>query len=308
VDSSRTSDRVTRDDLNEGTPSDLKRLLPGVGDVLAKRIVEHREAFGPFSSVHDLARVPGFGAWRAERVWESLDAPHSRESAERTSSVGDVEEAFFESAPESELVRLEAGQLHDERTQHRTPEPELVHADDTREVHATRSARRMWAWAIVAGVAVTSLAAVGGVRLARSVRDNSVAMSRTDIDGVRHEVDGLRDELAAEASARTRTALDATGQAEKLTELTTRVDAQERAVDEQAKHGEANEQRLKKIEHVQENQTRRLGKVEDDLLWQQMVSDSQIALLKKQVRSTADRVEGLSAVRASDLAPAGENK
>lgn len=33
--------------------------LPGVGETLARRIVSHREAHGPFAAVDDLARIPG---------------------------------------------------------------------------------------------------------------------------------------------------------------------------------------------------------------------------------------------------------
>ncbi|HSM02057.1 MAG TPA: ComEA family DNA-binding protein [Acidimicrobiia bacterium] len=35
--------------------------LPGVGQVLAQRIVEHRERNGPFTVVEDLLEVPGIG-------------------------------------------------------------------------------------------------------------------------------------------------------------------------------------------------------------------------------------------------------
>lgn len=44
--------------------ADAARLetLPGIGPVLAERIVADREAHGPFASVADIARVPGVGA------------------------------------------------------------------------------------------------------------------------------------------------------------------------------------------------------------------------------------------------------
>ena len=35
--------------------------LPGVGPVLAQRIVEHREQHGPFAAVDELQDVPGIG-------------------------------------------------------------------------------------------------------------------------------------------------------------------------------------------------------------------------------------------------------
>lgn len=47
-------------DINSATEAEL-RLLPGVGPSLARKIVESRDAQGPFSSVADLDRVPGIG-------------------------------------------------------------------------------------------------------------------------------------------------------------------------------------------------------------------------------------------------------
>lgn len=47
-------------DLNTASESDLDR-LPGIGPVLAGRIVAHRAAHGPFRSPEDLLAVPGIG-------------------------------------------------------------------------------------------------------------------------------------------------------------------------------------------------------------------------------------------------------
>lgn len=46
--------------LNLAGPSDLEK-LPGVGPVLAERIVAHRDTQGPFQTVDDLLDVPGIG-------------------------------------------------------------------------------------------------------------------------------------------------------------------------------------------------------------------------------------------------------
>ena len=54
-------------DLNRSTAIELTR-LPGIGAVLARRIVDAREADGPFSSVDELRRVPGVSARRLEQV------------------------------------------------------------------------------------------------------------------------------------------------------------------------------------------------------------------------------------------------
>jgi|YNPNPStandDraft_1061719.scaffolds.fasta_scaffold00215_22 competence protein ComEA len=54
-------------DLNTATREDLEA-LPGVGPVLAGRIVEHREAHGPFRQVDDLLGVPGIGPKKLEQL------------------------------------------------------------------------------------------------------------------------------------------------------------------------------------------------------------------------------------------------
>ena len=54
-------------DLNLAPVSELQ-LLPGIGPALAGRIVESREAEGPFASVEDLARVRGIGVKTIDRV------------------------------------------------------------------------------------------------------------------------------------------------------------------------------------------------------------------------------------------------
>jgi competence protein ComEA len=47
-------------DLNKATVADLDA-LPGIGPVLAQRIVDHRTAHGPFASVEQLDDVSGIG-------------------------------------------------------------------------------------------------------------------------------------------------------------------------------------------------------------------------------------------------------
>jgi competence protein ComEA len=61
-------------DLNRAEPGDLLQ-LPGVGPVLANRIVESRDARGGFRSAEDLRAVPGVGPARLERVrpWVRVD-------------------------------------------------------------------------------------------------------------------------------------------------------------------------------------------------------------------------------------------
>lgn len=54
-------------DLNRATLTDLVR-LPGVGPVLARRILESRETVGRFAAVDDLAGVRGVGRAKLERL------------------------------------------------------------------------------------------------------------------------------------------------------------------------------------------------------------------------------------------------
>jgi competence protein ComEA len=55
--------------LNTATVEELDA-LPGVGPVTAGKIVEYRQAHGPFASVDDLDAVPGIGPARLEELRE----------------------------------------------------------------------------------------------------------------------------------------------------------------------------------------------------------------------------------------------
>ncbi len=66
------SQRVTtgKIDVNRATAAELMR-LPGVGPVLAQRIIDYRAEHGPFRSVEELAEVPGISA-RMVAEWADL--------------------------------------------------------------------------------------------------------------------------------------------------------------------------------------------------------------------------------------------
>ena len=61
-------------DLNSATASQLDA-LPGIGPVLAQRIVAHRLEHGPFRSVDELLSVHGIGPRLLERLRPSLREP-----------------------------------------------------------------------------------------------------------------------------------------------------------------------------------------------------------------------------------------
>jgi len=54
-------------DVNAAEADELVR-LPGIGPVLAGRIVAERERGGPFSDLSDLQRVPGIGAGKTRSL------------------------------------------------------------------------------------------------------------------------------------------------------------------------------------------------------------------------------------------------
>lgn len=60
--------------VNRATASDLET-LPGVGPVLAERIVAYREANGPFEEVEDLLDVPGIGESKLASMRDAIRIP-----------------------------------------------------------------------------------------------------------------------------------------------------------------------------------------------------------------------------------------
>lgn len=65
---------ATRVAVNSASAADLES-LPGVGPVLAGRIVEHRERNGPFETVEDLLDVPGIGEAKLAALRDVVQVP-----------------------------------------------------------------------------------------------------------------------------------------------------------------------------------------------------------------------------------------
>ncbi len=70
-----------RINLNLAKVSDLES-LPGIGSVLAQRIIDHRERHGPFKTLAALDTVPGIGKLRIAHlrplVIVTLDDQHEK--------------------------------------------------------------------------------------------------------------------------------------------------------------------------------------------------------------------------------------
>jgi competence protein ComEA len=60
--------------VNTASAADLES-LPGVGPVLAQRIVDHRLRHGPFSTVEDLLDVPGIGEGKLAALRDAAQVP-----------------------------------------------------------------------------------------------------------------------------------------------------------------------------------------------------------------------------------------
>lgn len=56
-------------DLNTAGERELTA-LPGIGEVLAQRILAYREKNGPFQTAEELMNVPGIGEKRMEAIWD----------------------------------------------------------------------------------------------------------------------------------------------------------------------------------------------------------------------------------------------
>ena len=58
-------------DINSAAPNQLTA-LPGIGETLARRIVDYREANGSFSRPEELMHVEGIGAGKLEAILDYI--------------------------------------------------------------------------------------------------------------------------------------------------------------------------------------------------------------------------------------------
>lgn len=57
--------------INTATVQDLEN-LPGIGPVMAQRIVDYRDAHGPFQTVEELTKVKGIGENKLEELLDLI--------------------------------------------------------------------------------------------------------------------------------------------------------------------------------------------------------------------------------------------
>jgi competence protein ComEA len=69
-------------DLNQASAADLEA-IPGLGPALAKRIVEYRQAHGPFKEINDLGeKILGFGKKKVKQIKPFLMVSETKESTD----------------------------------------------------------------------------------------------------------------------------------------------------------------------------------------------------------------------------------
>ncbi|MDP2044777.1 MAG: helix-hairpin-helix domain-containing protein, partial [Deltaproteobacteria bacterium] len=68
-------------DPNIASKADLET-LPGIGPVLAQRIIDYRRAHGPYKTIADLRKVSGIGRKKLEKMKPYLTIAAKRETAD----------------------------------------------------------------------------------------------------------------------------------------------------------------------------------------------------------------------------------
>ena len=76
---------ILKIDLNLATVEDLKK-IPGIGSVLAQRIVDYRKKHGPFHSLEELLNIKGIGIKKFQILKKYLKIKSSNNSLSSTNS------------------------------------------------------------------------------------------------------------------------------------------------------------------------------------------------------------------------------
>lgn len=250
----------THVDLNCASAPVLRSLLPGVGDVLAARIEEHRISHGPFQSAVDLARVPGMGAKRADRLWNSL----------RT-------EALL--PPDPVITTIEEGRLASDAPpgwfQKEDVQAETTVPPEPHSAHLPSSGLRRGLIAL--GVVGSVCLMVAALAFVRSLREAAAAQTRVELDVVRRDVANAQLSVQEVRAAQAGSEQRGNG---RFDALSRRLDDHDRRVEEAERGRLLLEKRAKKIEDSQGGMMRKVGQLEDGLLWQKLLVSAQLAKKK----------------------------
>ncbi len=69
-----------RIDINTANAAQLD-MLPGVGSVIAQRIIDYREKNGPFATIEDIKNVSGIGERKFEQIKEYIKVDNGNENS-----------------------------------------------------------------------------------------------------------------------------------------------------------------------------------------------------------------------------------
>lgn len=61
------SDNILPVQVNTASRGELER-LPGIGPVIAERIIAYRESFGPFKEIDELKKIHGIGSVKINKI------------------------------------------------------------------------------------------------------------------------------------------------------------------------------------------------------------------------------------------------
>lgn len=66
-----TEETIDKININTADLEELQ-LLPGIGEVLAQRIIDYRQEHGPFQSISELTNVSGIGLDRLDKIMDHI--------------------------------------------------------------------------------------------------------------------------------------------------------------------------------------------------------------------------------------------
>jgi competence ComEA-like helix-hairpin-helix protein len=150
------------------------------------------------------------------------------------------------------------------------------------------------ALALVAGLGGAWFGAAKAPTAAVERVSTDMADVKTNVDAVRTDVDTLKDRVSALSSAHVRTETRLTEQEALNLVVDDRISKQERDAKELSRLSQSAEEKAKRAEERSETSAARLQKVEEEMTWHRMVTDSKVDSLRQRVRQAADDLESVA--------------